>query len=237
VDDVFDRLKVRMLGPQSVSKKIYVNYTPHYSLPGIFQQAAKEEGAVANLKHLHQILKVAGSYIDAAREKTKARAVHEVQTFLADAQSKGVATDLETVLGGKLTQIWSETASGVRKIIDSEATHTRNVGTLDGIIRINASVGIEDPWIYFVVVRDASLCEECKRLHLMPDGVTPRVWRLSDVGHGYHHKGESNPKMGGLHPHCRCSLVTLMPGYGFDAKGMISYISRDHNERKRQQDL
>jgi hypothetical protein len=47
VDDVFDRLKVRMLGPQSVSKKIYVNYTPHYSLPGIFQQAAKRAKSAA----------------------------------------------------------------------------------------------------------------------------------------------------------------------------------------------
>lgn len=237
VDSVFDRLKVRMLGPQSVPKQIYVAYTPAYSLPGIFQQAAREEGGVANLTHLNQILKVAGSYIDSVREKTKAKAVHEVQTFLADAQAQGVETNLETVLGGKLTEVWSETASAVRKIIDAEATHTRNVGVLDGIVRINASVGVEDPWVYFVVVRDASLCDECRRLHLLEDGITPRVWRLSEVGHGYHHKGESNPKMGGLHPHCRCSMVTLMPGYGFDEKGRIAYIARDHSEHKRQQAL
>lgn len=234
VDHTFDRLKVRLLGPQSVGKRIYVGYTRQYSLPGLFEQAAREEGVAADLMTLNQLLKVAGGYVDATREKTKARVVREVQGFLADAHKGGIDTDLRTVLEGKLSEVWSETAHAVRRIIDTEATHTKNVGVLDGIVRINSAAGIEDPLVYFVVVRDKDLCNECKRLHLLPDEITPRVWKMSEVGSGYHKKGESNPKMGGLHPHCRCSLVTLMPGYGFDGKGMVTYISKNHDEYAKQ---
>lgn len=239
VDQTFDKLKLRFLGPQSIGKRIYVNvgYVRHDSLPGLFEAAGREEGVAANMRALHQILKVAGGFVDATRERVKARVVREVQGFLTDAFNQNVNTDLETVLGGKLTEVWSETAHAVRRIIDTEATHTRNLGVLDGIVRINAQQGIEDPVVYFVVVRDSSLCSECKRLHLLPDGITPRLWHLSDVGGGYHSKGDETPKQGGLHPHCRCSMVTLMPGYGFDPKGMVTYIKKDHDEFARQRSL
>jgi len=87
-----------------------------------------------------------------------------------------------------------------------------------------------------VVIKDKDLCPECARLHLLEDGVTPRVWLLSDVGHAYHKRGEPNPKMGGLHPHCRCSMVTLMPGYGFVA-GRVGYIAKGHDQLEHQKTL
>jgi hypothetical protein len=105
---------------------------------------------------------------------------------------------------------------------------------LDGIVKVNASAGVEDPLIYFVVVRDDDLCDECRRLHLLPDGVTPKVWRLSEVKRGYHRKTDDVPSLGGEHPHCRCSLVTIMKGYGFTKSGGITYISPDHDELEAQ---
>lgn len=236
VDQTFDRLKFRLLGPQSIGKRIYVNvgYRRPDSLPGLFEAASREEGVAANIRTLHQILKVAGGYVDATRERVKARVVREVQGFLTDAHNQEITTDLKTVLEGKLTEVWSETAHAVRRIIDTEATHTKNLGVLDGIVRINAQQGIEDPVVYFVVVRDTSLCGECKRLHLMPDETTPRCWYLSEVGGGYHSKGDETPKQGGLHPHCRCSMVTLMPGYGFSPQGMVTYKEKGWNELEHQ---
>jgi hypothetical protein len=93
---------------------------------------------------------------------------------------------------------------------------------------------IDDPVVYWVIVRDEHVCGECVRLHMLPDGVTPRCWYLSEVGHGYHKKGQDNPKVGGLHPHCRCSMVTLLPGYGFSASGNVAFISLNHDEVARQ---
>ena len=85
-----------------------------------------------------------------------------------------------------------------------------------------------------MTVRDQHRCDECTRLHMMPDGVTPKVWKLSDVGSGYHKKGQSQPKVGGLHPHCRCMLTHLLSGYGFDASGRVTYIAAGHDEYENQ---
>ena len=225
VDEVFDRAKARVLGPASVSKRLYTGWNPHFSLPGIFETASREEGVVPNLHTLNQILKVAGGYIDSTRERTKARVIKAVQSFLLDAHQKGQRTDPKIVLGGQLADVWSDAVTKMRQIVESEANTTKNVGILEGITRINAASGINDPTVYFVVVRDRVLCDECIRLHMMPDERTPRLWKLSEVGNGYHKKGENNPKMNGLHPHCRCQLATLMPGYGFSGKGFVTFIS------------
>lgn len=234
VDRVFDRAKAQVLGPQAIGKRLYVGFDKEFSLPGIFHAATAVEGATPNLQALSQILKVAGGYIDATREKTKARVVREVQSFLNEAATAGVKTDLPTVLGGKLTEVFSDASHSMRRIVDTELHHAKHVGSFDGIVKINAAAGIDDPLVYFVIVRDRHVCDECVRLHMLSDGVTPRVWRLSQVGHGYHKKGESNPKMGGLHPHCRCTLATLMPGYGFTEAGFVTFIDKDHDEYEAQ---
>lgn len=79
-------------------------------------------------------------------------------------------------------------------------------------------------------------CDRCKELHLMPDGVTPRLWLLSEVNRGYAKKGDAVPSMSGQHPHCRCGIVTVTEGYGFK-NGSITYISPGHDEMKRQRSL
>ncbi len=236
VDNVFDRLAVRFLGPRILGKQIYVNWNEHFSIPGLFERAAKEEGVSPNPNTLNEILEVASGYLDAQRERTKARVIREVNAFLVDSNHKKVRTDLDTALAGKLSEIWSETASNVRRIADTEANYARNVGTLEGIVKVNAVAGVDDPVVYFIPVRDQDLCDECRNLHLRRDGATPRVWRLSEVGSGYHKKGEGNPKVGGLHPNCRCVMATLMLGYGFNKAGAVTYIGRSHNEFEEQRE-
>lgn len=234
VDQVFDRLKVRFLGEHFMGKRLYVTYNRFYSLPGLFSQANREEGVEPDQKILNQLLSVAETYLDATRERMKARTVNTIQSFIADAHQAKEQVDIKTVLGGQLSEVHQEAANHVRMIAEAEANHTKNVGSLEGIVRINSAVGIDDPRVAFVVVNDKDLCDECRRLHLLTDGVTPRVWALSSVGHGYHKKGDPNPKMGGLHPNCRCSLITVMPGYGFNAAGLITYIGKDHDELEHQ---
>lgn len=235
VDLVFDRLKARVLGPSFVGKRLYVTVNQRHSLPGLFRAAAEEEGAIPNVRLLQQLLGVAGNYIDSTRAQTKAKVVAEVQSFLADAHQGGTNTDLQTVLGGRLSEIWSDTSAKVRQIVESEVQHTHSLGVLDGIVQTNVRLGIEDPTIIFICVHDNVLCDECKRLHLLEDGITPRAWKLSQVGHGYHKKGDPTPKIGGLHPHERCVFSTLLPGYGFDASGNVTYKSKDWDEYEKQQ--
>ena len=72
---------------------------------------------------------------------------------------------------------------------------------------------------------------------MLPDGVTPRVWKLSEVGAGYHKKGDLNPKIAGLHPHCRCCLTSLLNGFGFNSSGMVTYIGKGHDEFAKQRGM
>jgi hypothetical protein len=67
----------------------------------------------------------------------------------------------------------------------------------------------------------------------MPDKITPRVWKLSEIKFSYHKKGESNPSISGLHPHCRCSLTFLSPNFGF-RDGQVSFMGLGHNEYLKQ---
>lgn len=238
IDMLFDKAKGRYLGPAAIDKRIYLgDFSSPKSLPGIFMAAAREEGAVPDKDIIAHLTRNAANYLDAYRASTKAQVVKEVQAFLQEAATKGVETDVQTVLGGKLADTWGKVTGDVKRLIDTEASNARNMGALEGIIGVNTSQGIEDPVVYFVVVRDEHLCDECKRLHLLEDEVTPKLWYLSELKHGYHKRKEPFPALGGEHPHCRCTLVTLMPGYGFGDDGMVKYISPDHDEMEEQRGL
>lgn len=237
VDLLFDRAKARLLGPNAKGidgKQLIFRFNPEFSLTGLFLDAGKQEGATPREEVLNALLKISGSYVDAHREKTKAKVLQHVQTFLADAQAQGIKTDVQTVLGGQLADIWAEVKTDIRRVAETETTITRNASIFDSIGRIAATTGREDPNVFFVTVRDQHRCKECTRLHMMPDETTPRVWKMSQLGSGYHKRGESNPKVGGLHPHCRCVLTHLLPGYGFDAAGRITYISQGYDEYAKQ---
>lgn len=237
VDELFERAKARFLGPRAVDKRLYFRVRgidPNYSLPGIFAAASQEEKVKPDTQILNKLLANAESYMDAYRSHAKANVVKAVDAWLQEAAMSGVQTDVKTVLGGELADVWKKVTNDLSRMVNTEAQNVKNVGILEGIISSNASSGIEDPVVYFVIVRDEHVCDECMRLHMMSDGKTPKVWYLSELGHGYHKKGQDNPKLGGLHPHCRCSLVTLMPGFGFNKEGFVSYIEPGWNELENQ---
>src|SRR5208337_1837035 len=119
--------------------------------------------------------------------------------------------------------------SGMERNAASEATKARNLGSLMDITKQAAEIGDKDPTVYFVVIRDNVTCQECIRVHLMPNG-NPRLWKLSELSGGYHKRGEDFPSVLLLHPHCRCTMVMAPQGYGFDKKGHLTFIGLDHNE-------
>ncbi len=225
VEKIFHRAKSRFLGkiPPYTPKGIILSVNPNLSIGSIFKLAAKTEGVQHNEDLLSAIQRIGMGYLEATKEKAKAKTIHKVQTFLTDAHNKNIDTDVETILGGEISNLWGEITTDVKRIVETESTMARNASLMDSITKVNLSAGINDPLVFFVVVRDTTLCKECLRLHVMPDGITPRVWKMSEVGSGYH-------KVGGLHPNCRCILVTLLPGYGFDAAGHVDYKSPGYSE-------
>jgi hypothetical protein len=234
VETLFDRLKKRLLGPGARGKIMIFNFDKIPTLTGLFETASEQEGMSPRDEVLEGVLDVAGSYIDAHKEKTKARILREVQAAVTNASAVGKTIDTDKVLREQLLDVWTDVKRDVKTIVETEATIARNTSIFDAVGRIASITGQEDPVVFFITVRDQYCCDECKTIHIQPDGVTPRVWRMSEVQAGYHKKGVDAPSMGGLHPNCRCILTHLHLGYGFDASGRITYIEHGHDEFKAQ---
>lgn len=238
VDNLFDKMMERLFGWKP-DKTISITHRADLTLPSLYQAAARSEGSMPDATTENSLMSVAQSYLEAQREHAKATVVKDVNSFLSEAKAKGVTLDVPTVLGGTLSKTFEKISSDMHRIVDSEAQNGRAMGTLEGIVKINAQSGIDDPNVYFVIVRDDHVCKECLRLHQLHgtlDG-PPRIWKLSEIGHGYHKRGDFAPKIGGLHPHCRCSLATLMPGYGFDGAGQVTYKKVGYDEYEEQRGM
>lgn len=68
-------------------------------------------------------------------------------------------------------------------------------------------------------------CSSCKKLYLEPDGITPRIFTLSELqayGNNYGKKQRDwVPTLGTLHPNCLCPLSVMPDGYHFNSIGQL----------------
>ena len=68
-------------------------------------------------------------------------------------------------------------------------------------------------------------CKKCKQLLLEPDGVTPKVFKMSELianGDNYGLKqADWKPVVGTIHPNCMCPLNVMPPGTKFDSQGNL----------------
>lgn len=240
VDDAFDALKLRFLGPTG-DKRLVMGFLRERSLPGLFEDAVREEGGVPDLGLLDHLIAVTADYIEQHRSAAKANMKRRVQETLQNVKTgKLKPEDLRTTLDADLQQLWVSITAGVRKVVETESEHAKTLGVKDAIDQINARLGIEDPIICFIPVRDHLLCGECVRLHLFRDSAghyIPRVWKTSEVKSEFHKKGDPTPSFSKLHPHCRCELTTVLPGFGFNGSGLLTYITEGHDEWARQRGL
>ncbi len=234
VSTLFDKVKDRFFGPHAGPKRIVIGYNRDLSLPGIYSSAHIQERSVPDKETLNGLIRVAENYLDAEKHKAIAKAVNAVQSAISNqAYYDQDPAKIQTTLLDTLSDVFREAKVNVARIVDSETQRGKNTGTLEGVIKANQNLGISDPVIFFVVVKDGLACDHCKRVHLMPDGVTPRLWYLSEVSHGYATKDQNYPSIGDLHPNGRCVLTTLIKG--FDVKGnQIVWVGRDYDAIKEQ---
>lgn len=231
VDDLFDRLMTRLLGHGFTGRHLFIGFNEDLSLPGIFHAATTGEGGTVDTTILNGVADIARDYINKNREDAKAKTKQHVRSLMADLHAGKIdPDDFENHVDSSLHELWDTVRSGVERVVSTENEHAKTLGIKDGIDQINASLGVEDPVVCFVPVKDHSLCDECRRLHLLPDGVTPKVWLSSEVESGYHKRGVDRPSWQLLHPHCRCALSTVLKGFGFDKSGRVTFISSDHDE-------
>jgi hypothetical protein len=231
VDDIFDSLLTRLLGHGFTGRRLYIGFHQDFSLPGIYEAAVTGEGGRPDTDIVSGIASIARDYLDKHRAEAKAKTKHHVQALLRDLSDGRIdADEFQNHVESEMHTLWDSIRSSVERVVETENEHAKTIGIKEGIDQINASFGIDDPVVCFVPTGDDYVCDECRRLHLLPDGVTPRVWRSSEVESGYHKRGVDRPSWQLLHPHCRCALATVLKGFGFDKGGKVTFISNDHDE-------
>jgi hypothetical protein len=242
IEGLFARLKGMFLNKKQEPKKIRFSVTgvdkplpqrEDFSLPGIFDAAAKSEGGRANPQLKNALQSSVEQYLDAHQELAKAKVQSAIQAYLNDAELSADVPILDKVLGKQLNEVMGKVKEDVFGVLDSELNRAKNVSSLDSISRVSAAVGVDDPTVVFLGPNDANTCKDCKRLFFMPDGITPRAWKMSELKGGYGKHGDTRPSMSNAHPHCRHSIAPMMPGYGFKS-GKIAYIEPGYDVLKEQ---
>lgn len=235
VEKMFDTLAYNLLGniPKLREKSPFFSSSPTMSLAHIFIQAiGNKEPNVFEKDVLKGILNSSWKFIESLKNKTSSRVTESVDAAVKEAKLKN-----ERISSAQVAEIISaqmdKARSEMKVIAEAETTKTRNLGHTMEITGKAKNEGIEDPNVFFIIVRDGKACSECVRLHMMPDGNTPRVWKMSELSMGWHKRGEDRPSACGEHPFCRCSLTQLPPGWGFK-NGFVSFISLDWDEYKAQ---
>jgi Protein of unknown function (DUF559). len=185
IDALFNRAKVKFLGKSYGPKRLVISattepvgYRHDLSLPGIFESSCRIEGMVPRDILKEHIVQTAEAYLDATQAKAKAQVVNAVKSFITDAEHKGVEVDPQVVLGGELSEVMRKVTSDVKRIVGTETTRARNLGTVDSISKVNTLIGVSDPTVCFIPVKDQFLCLEENEEVLLPGNKTKKVGDL-----------------------------------------------------------
>ena len=238
IEAKFNGITLKLLGliPKKAKEKTIVFSASKNNLMSLFLQAlGSRKPNDLEETTLKTMMRVANGYLDSLRDRTKSKIVHELDSYVKNQYSKKQPVSskkLDNIIGQEM----SRAGNHVKLIANAETNKSVNTGTALKISKLADSKGQKDPIVFFVVTIDDVTGPEEFVLHLLKDRKTPRVWKLSEIGAEYHKKGDSNPKLPGLHPNCRCKLTYLAPGWGFDGRGRIKYVDRDHDEFKAQRD-
>lgn len=237
VDSMFDRFLDRFVGRHREGPAHYGQYAD--TLGGILTASSMDFGVKPDSNTIETVKDISLAYVQSERARTKAQIAVAVNAAWQEAKDNK-KIDWKAKARQLTMQVMKDTESRMSLIIDTEVQRARSLGILTATQKISEALKIDDPMVYFVIARGTSgkpqsdVCSECIRLHLMPDRITPRVYRLAELNGGYHKKGDPNPSILGLHPHCRCTMCPIYKGYGFNAQGQLGFVSLNFSEFKKQ---
>ena len=157
-----------------------------------------------------------------------------IEGWIHEAEKLDSEEAAEQYLLNEIQGVFKKITPALETVVKTECGNAQTMSKLDEIIKYSDKRDIKDPIVYWVCKHDKFLCQDCKNLHILEDGVTPRLWKLSSVSSSYHKRGQSSPSLLGLHPNCRCSLVQYLPDYGFNEKGKIKYVGIGYDEFSKQ---
>lgn len=204
IGKVFERLKIRLLNPFYKPKESdNLKHDKFLSMPGLYfsayQDASKDTRPT--LDALKGLIKVTENYINTQEEKLKQKAFDMVEQALQNA-SKDKDFDYQQELNQSLLNVFDQAQNATKTIIETELQRTKTIGLQEGTLDLLERQGITDPTVAFLTRKDNLVCQYCKEFYMLPDGVTPRVYKLSELKGGYMNKKDPSPHLAPLHPNC-----------------------------------
>lgn len=127
-----------------------------------------------------------------------------------------------------------------KRVAINETATAMNLGEMDAIVDRNKSKPPEEIYVFKRVNFDAATCQYCKKAYLInSDSQVPKVFKLSQLQANGTNYGKSPkeylPTVTPLHVNCRCALVEVPNGWGFDENGRMIYKGPDFNPYNSQQ--
>jgi hypothetical protein len=237
IENLFDKTALRFIGniPELNRRKhLLIGFEQNINLANLFiQSMGNKYPNYIEEDVLKGLLSGAYNYLNILKNKTSNNIIQNIEGLAREARISG-----EKISQKEIDEIIEEelrkASSGLETIIASESTKTRNLGMTMDISRAAAADGEKDPVVGFAGINDQDTCEECARLFLMPDKVTPRLWKLSECSAGYFKRGDSFPSIIGLHPNCHHVPFNVPSNWGFDSSGHLTFIGIGHDELEKQ---
>jgi hypothetical protein len=232
---MFENLSYDLFGfiPGTHKKITFSTRKPTYNLVNLFVESlGNRTPTEAEKDYAKGIIKNASNYVTSLKEKTKSAVVEAVNGKVAESNGQVSKKAISDIISKEMLKAKSH----MNLIAESETTKVRNSAVEADITRVGKTLNIEDPSVYFVTIRDNKTCKYCLKNHFIDGGVTPRVQKLSEVKKTYlttQDRKDGHTSICGQHPHCRCSMVFLAPGFGFE-KGRMVWVGYGHDELSRQ---
>lgn len=220
VDELFYSTKAKLLGNYFQGPKIFfeVAYTadPLETIEGLFRYTLQLmfPGAQPDQKIIETLANITGDYVDAKRLQTKNKIVMD----LIGAKTTKEANRL-------VQEHMQEATRYIDMLVNNESKIAQAYAEREGIHRVAASVGVDDPVVCKLGIIDDRMCANCRKLWHTPENIwVPKVYRMSELAEGYN-KDNKNPipTVGSTHPRCRHSMSFVPPNYGFDLHGTITF--------------
>jgi very-short-patch-repair endonuclease len=213
---------MHLLGPDKVSTQflfLLKNFDPNTTIGHLYSHANTVNDIKPGRpddKSISKLKDIAEKYIDALEQKAIAdttRIVGEkIDNLTVEAKIKNQKPEdyIRQPEGQKILASISKELKDqrdkIKKAADVLVTHelhnAQNIGAFDGILGAAKSVGIDDPVVFKIGVLDEKRCRICWRLWTMPDKITPKVYKMSELSGSPGHWKNPDASVSPTHPNC-----------------------------------
>jgi len=125
------------------------------------------------------------------------------------------------------------------RVVTTELARAQNLGAFDAIVENNIDKKQSEIYVYKTGAKDDKVCKYCRKFWFTDDGVTPKVYKLSELvanGSNIGRKAADwEPTVDITHPNGRHYLQELPLGFGFRGGG-LAYMGKNHVEYNKQRE-